>query len=93
MTEIKVKKISENESLEFEVEVVGEGSRSRHRVSMGKDFYKNLETKVSPEEVIKKSFEFLLEREPKESILREFDVSIISQYFPEYKEKIKKQLT
>jgi len=38
----------------------------------------------SPEDLVKDSFSFLLEREPKESILKEFDLSIIKRYFPEY---------
>ena len=46
--------------------------------------------KTSKEELIKKSFNFLLERESKESILSRFDLRIISQYFPEYEQKIKK---
>ena len=47
---------------------------------------------VGPEELIRKSFEFLLEREPKESILSRFDLSVISRYFPEYEREIRKQL-
>jgi hypothetical protein len=39
-----------------------------------------------------KSFEFLLEREPNTSILRSFDLSVISQYFPEYENEIRKEL-
>ena len=35
-----------------------------------------------PEELIRASFKFLLEREPATSILREFSLDIISQYFP-----------
>ena len=38
----------------------------------------------APEELVRRSFEFLLERESKESILREFDLSVIQRYFPEY---------
>ena len=34
------------------------------------------------------SFEFLLAHEPKESILREFDIEVISRYFPEYPREI-----
>jgi len=34
--------------------------------------------------LVRRSFEFLLEREPPESILREFDLSAIERYFPEY---------
>ena len=40
-------------------------------------------------ELIKKSFEFLLERESKESILSSFDLPVISRYFPEYERVIK----
>jgi len=38
------------------------------------------------EELVRRSFEFLLQRESKESILREFDLSVIQRYFPEYDE-------
>lgn len=46
--------------------------------------------KTSKEELIKNSFDFLLERESKESILSRFDLRIISRYFPEYEQEIKK---
>jgi hypothetical protein len=39
---------------------------------------------VTPEELIERSFEFLLEREPNTSILRRFDLPVIQTYFPEY---------
>jgi tRNA nucleotidyltransferase/poly(A) polymerase len=48
--------------------------------------------KVSPERLVQESFRFLLEREPKESILRSFDLSVISNYFPAYERVIKKRL-
>jgi hypothetical protein len=35
-------------------------------------------------DLIRRSFEFLLDREPNTSILREFDLSTIEHYFPEY---------
>jgi hypothetical protein len=35
-------------------------------------------------DLVKRSFEFLLAREPNSSILREFDLSMIERYFPEY---------
>lgn len=46
--------------------------------------------KGTPEELIRKSFDFLLEREPKESILREFEVAAIARYFPDYEEAVRK---
>jgi hypothetical protein len=39
---------------------------------------------VAPGELVRASFEFLLEREPATSILREFSLDVISQYFPSY---------
>ena len=38
----------------------------------------------SAEELVRDSFGFLLERESKESILREFDLSVIKRYFRDY---------
>ncbi len=43
---------------------------------------------ASPEDFIRACFEFLLAREPKESILRSFDVSTIGRYFPEFERTI-----
>lgn len=35
-------------------------------------------------DLVRRSFAFLLAREPNTSILREFDLSVIERYFPEY---------
>ena len=40
------------------------------------------------EQLVEESFDFLLQREPKESILSEFDLSVISRYFPDYERAI-----
>jgi hypothetical protein len=47
---------------------------------------------VEPGELIRASFEFLLEREPATSILREFSLDVISQYFSSYPEEIRARL-
>ncbi len=39
---------------------------------------------VAPEDLVEASFRFLLDRESKESILKEFDLAVIPRYFPEY---------
>jgi len=44
----------------------------------------------SPDAFVRACFEFLLAREPKESILRSFDVSAISRYFPEFEREIRR---
>jgi hypothetical protein len=47
---------------------------------------------VSADRLIKASFEFLLARESKESILRQFALPIIERYFPEYRGWMKQRL-
>lgn len=39
--------------------------------------------------LVRRSFEFLLAREANTSILREFDLSTIERYFPEYAREIR----
>jgi hypothetical protein len=46
--------------------------------------------KLSKTELITRSFEFLLKRESNQSILKKFNLEVISQYFPEYIDEIKK---
>lgn len=43
---------------------------------------------VDAEALVAASFRFLLDREPKESILGRFDLSVIGRYFPEYDARI-----
>lgn len=44
------------------------------------------------EDLLKKSFEFLLERESNTSILHSFDLPLIGHYFPEYERDIQTRL-
>ena len=77
----------------FCVRVIEGVSESTHHVTLDpKDQARLAGTTIQPEELIRKSFQFLLEREPKESILSRFDLSVISRYFPEYEREIKKRL-
>jgi hypothetical protein len=47
---------------------------------------------VTSEELVRASFEFLLEREPATSILGQFSLDIISHYFPGYPAEIRARL-
>jgi len=67
-------------------------SKTEHEVSLSKNDHKKIAGNATPEQLVKKSFEFLLEREPKESIFKEFDLMLISKYFPEYLSDIRKRL-
>lgn len=86
MARIKVTEIrSGNDSFEYDVEIVENESSTRHRVHVGKEDYEKLTGgRITPDGLVEKSFEFLLEREPKESILRSFDLNVISKYFRDY---------
>jgi hypothetical protein len=83
--------------LSYLVEVTesdGSGSQTRHKVNMDKEYYEKISTGIiGPEDFIKKSFEFLLKREDKNSILKEFNIKQIREYFPEYKTEIKKTIS
>jgi hypothetical protein len=93
MAEIDVTKSEHNDSYDFQVTVKEESSQTRHQVTLSKAYYERLTGgRVDPEELVRQSFRFLLEREPKESILRSFDLSVISNYFPAYERVIKKRL-
>jgi hypothetical protein len=48
--------------------------------------------KATAERLVEASFEFLLNRESKESILRSFNLSDIERYFPEYPKLIRQML-
>lgn len=77
----------------FRVTVTDDSGQSRHSVSLSPGFYEKLTGKKVPEELlIERSFQFLLERESKESILREFDLPLIGRYFPNYENEIRKRL-
>ncbi|TAM78805.1 MAG: hypothetical protein EPN47_20700 [Acidobacteria bacterium] len=77
----------------FQVTVTEGASKSTHRVSLSPDYYEKLTQKqVSQEVLIERSFQFLLKHEPKESILREFDLPLIGRYFPDYEGKIRVRL-
>jgi hypothetical protein len=92
MPDIKVKSRGTNLGWYFTVEVFEESGSTQHRVTMDRDFVTRIGASYDPEKVVEKSFEFLLSREPKEAILTEFDVSIISHYFPDFIANLEKLL-
>ena len=90
-TKIEVEKL---DASHFRVRVIEAEGGSTHQVTLDpKDFARLAGGAIEPEKLIQKSFEFLLERETKESILSRFDLSVISRYFPEYEKEIKRRLS
>jgi hypothetical protein len=91
---IEVRRIAEGDPLEFEVVVRDEKGESRHRVTMSRQTCERLAAgKHSPERCLDAAFRFLLDREPKESILEKFDVTVISRYFPEFERELPRYLS
>ena len=62
---------------------------SEHIITLNDDFYFEITKGIkSKEELILFSFKFLLERENNTSILSNFNLETIQNYFPEYKNEI-----
>jgi hypothetical protein len=78
----------------FQVTIKEADGQTTHLVSLKAEDYQRLTGgKVREEDLIEKSFQFLLSHEPKESILREFDLLVIGRYFPQYEAAIKNRLS
>ena len=71
--------------------VVGDDPRATtHQVTVTADEFERLAPRGVPvERLVELSFEFLLEREQRESILRRFGLSAIGRYFPEFERAIR----
>ena len=68
----------------FEI-IVTTQSTTNHLVTFSDAIHIKLTNgKISKETLLEKSFEFLLAREPNTSILSQFKIEVISQYFPDY---------
>jgi hypothetical protein len=74
----------------FTVEVSDDdGEPTLHDVTLSRDLFDRLARPGEPPtEFMRRCFEFLLKREAKESILAQFDVSVISEYFAEFETEI-----
>ncbi|MGB7876267.1 MAG: hypothetical protein WBL25_17925 [Anaerolineales bacterium] len=89
MTQIEIKKLEDFPESKFEV-TVHSNKITKHKVTVTVAYYKQLTAgAVPPEELVKKSFEYLLAREPNTSILSAFNLTVISTYFPGYEREMK----
>lgn len=91
--EAKIIQIDKITADTFRVRVTEGTGASSHVVTVNAEHYKRLTNgKIEPQELVKRSFDFLLQREPKESILPQFDLQVIARYFPDYEDEIKRGL-
>lgn len=76
-----------------EVTVGADPAATRHEVDVSHDDLARLAPgHYDPHRLVETSFAFLLEREPRESILRRFELPIIERYFPGYEPWIRHQM-
>ena len=74
---------------------IGDGDRvvTTHRVTVAAADLARLDPgAASPEDLVRRSFDFLLERESARSILRSFALTDIGRYFPEYEAEISRRV-
>ena len=73
------------------VRVTGAGPATDHGVTVAAaDLERLAPGATDPEDLVRRSFAFLLAREPNTSILRRFDLAVIGTYFPEYEREIRR---
>lgn len=80
-----------SDNWKFKVRLGEAGDETEHEVILDKEYYEALtQNKMEPQELVRRSFEFLLAREAKESILKRFNLRQIQDYFPDFEEEIAK---
>ena len=70
---------------------VAETSTTTHSVTVTDQSLNYLtDYDVTKTQLLEFSFKFLLEREPNTSILSSFDITVISKYFSDYRDKVRR---
>ncbi len=84
---LSIKKLSDDV---FTV-TVAETSTTTHTVTVTDQSLNDLtDNNVTKTQLLEFSFRFLLEREPNTSILSSFDINVISKYFSNYKDEVRR---
>jgi hypothetical protein len=88
---ITVEKVSDTaQSAHFKVVIESVDSTTTHDVMVPKSYWRSVtHNHVGINTFVKDSFEFLLKREPQESILPSFEIQMIERYFPEYEQTLR----
>ena len=84
---LSIKKLSDDV---FTV-TVAETSTTTHTVTVTDATLADLtDNKVTKTQLLEFSFNFLLDREPNTSILSSFEIKVISKYFSDYKDEVRR---
>jgi hypothetical protein len=77
----------------YDVTVFDGGRRHVYQVTLSYPDYDHWSHgQVPPSKVVRRAFEFLLEKEPASAILPKFDCSVMRRYFPEVDQELKRRL-
>jgi hypothetical protein len=63
-----------------------------HEVTVDREVLEDMAPDAPPEELVRVSFEFLLEREQREAIMRQFELPIIGRFFGDYRDEMLRRL-
>lgn len=89
---IDVERTDDGDPMRFQVTVTEGSGESRHEVSLARKDHERLAPEHEADQLVEASFRFLLDREPKESILSSFELPVISRYFSAYEDEIQDYL-
>ncbi|MDP8905516.1 MAG: hypothetical protein M3N29_09460 [Chloroflexota bacterium] len=94
MSELTVSCSPADEGWLCQVTVAENGGQTEHVVSVSRDELARFAGEGrEADELVNASFRYLLEREPKEQILRRFAIGDIARYFPSYPREIGRRLS
>ena len=84
---ISIKKLSDDV---FEV-TAADSITTIHEVTVNDQSLTELtDNNVTKTQLLEFSFKFLLDKEPNTSILSSFDINVISEYFSDYRDKVRR---
>jgi hypothetical protein len=90
MTTIEIETVAEPDGWTCSVRLTDDAGSSEHRVRVrGADLERYAPGSSDPADLVRRSFEFLLVREPRRSILNSFDLPVIGRYFLDYEATIR----
>ena len=73
------------------VVTVADGMTTTHTVKVTDQSLTDLtDNNVTKTQLLEFSFNFLLDREPNTSILSSFDINVITKYFPDYRDEVRR---
>jgi hypothetical protein len=93
MTPVTVSCTPEDAGWRCEVTIGGDPAATHHQVDVAAADLERLQPGASdPESLVHAAFDFLLAHEPRESILRRFELPVIGRYFPDWEAEVARRL-